>query len=369
MIAGYPWFSDWGRDTMIALPGLALATERYVDAADIIRTFAQHLSDGMLPNRFPDSGETPEYNTVDATLWYFHAIQRYLDATGDLTIVRDLYPALRDIIRWHQRGTRYGIRVDATDDLLYAGESGVQLTWMDAKVGDWVVTPRIGKPVEINALWHFSVNAMAQWAAQLDASRDAAQYRTLAGKIAVSFRRSFWNESAGCLFDVIDTPGAMRNDASIRPNQIFAVSLDANLLEAREARAVVDICARELLTPMGLRSLAPSDPCYVARYLGGPVERDGSYHQGTVWSWLLGPFALAHFQVHGDTAHALGLLAHLGPHLAQACVGHISEIFDASPPHAARGCFAQAWSVGETLRAWQVINSAADKNSRRLKNG
>ena len=368
VIAGYPWFSDWGRDTMIALPGLALTTGRYDDAANIIRTFAQHLSDGMLPNRFPDGGETPEYNTVDATLWYFHAIQCYLDASGDQTIIRDLYPALRDVIRWHQRGTRFGIRVDTDDGLLRAGEPGVQLTWMDAKVGDWVVTPRVGKPVEINALWHFAVNAMSRWATELDELGDASEYRKLADQIALNFRRRFWNDAAGCLFDVVDAPGALPNDASIRPNQIFAVSLGADLLEARDARAVVDTCARELLTPMGLRSLAPGDPAYIAHYRGGPLERDGSYHQGTVWSWLLGPFVIAHWRVHGDVAHGQGILSQLGPHLASACVGQISEIFDADPPYTPRGCIAQAWSVAETLRAWQVINAATNTTSRRLTN-
>lgn len=370
VIAGYPWFSDWGRDTMIALPGLTLATRRHEDAVRVLRTFALHVSDGMLPNRFPDSGEAPEYNTVDATLWYFHAIQCHLDATGDLALLRDLFPVLQDIVRWHQRGTRHGIRVDHGDGLLRAGEPGVQLTWMDARVGDRVVTPRIGKPVEVNALWHFAVSAMARWAERLGDAAAAARYASNAAQITLSFRRRFWNERSRCLYDVIDVPDRGGNDAgreidaSLRPNQIFAVSLGTDLLDASASRAVVECCARELLTPMGLRSLSPADAAYVARYQGGPRQRDGSYHQGTVWSWLLGPFVLAHYRVYADAAHARSLLAPLAAHLAQACVGQISEIFDAEAPHAPRGCVAQAWSVGETLRAWAAIDATAPASPR-----
>jgi predicted glycogen debranching enzyme len=366
VIAGYPWFSDWGRDTMIALPGLTLATGRMADAASILRTFAAHVSEGMLPNRFPDGGETPEYNTVDATLWYFHALARYLDATDDQALLRELYPTMREIIDWHRRGTRYSIHVDPDDGLLYAGEPGGQLTWMDAKVGDWVVTPRIGKPVEINALWHYALFSMANWARTLHDSRAALDYERDARRVAAAFAPAFWFEAGGYLHDVVDgpegTPGVRgaRLDASLRPNQIFAVSLGTDLLDARRARAVVDTCARELLTPVGLRSLSPRDSRYVGQYCGGPRQRDGAYHQGTVWSWLLGPFALAHYRVYGDPAHAQALLAGLAPHLDEACIGTVSEIMDGDAPHAPRGCFAQAWSVSETLRAWHMLSRAPE---------
>ena len=362
VIAGYPWFSDWGRDTMIALPGLALATGRHAEAAAILRTFASHVSEGMVPNRFPDGGEAAEYNTVDATLWMFHAVAAYLNATGDRALLRDLYPTLREIIDWHQRGTRYGIHVDPRDGLLSAGEAGVQLTWMDAKVGDWVVTPRAGKAVEINALWHYALNRMALWAQGLNDRRAASAYTATASQAAASFSASFWYPAGGYLYDVIDGPegvtdGGRPVDPSLRPNQIFAVSLGAELLDASRARAVVDVCARELLTPVGLRSLSPRDARYAPRYSGDPRSRDGAYHQGTVWSWLLGPFALAHHRVYGNAPHALALLEGLAGHLDEACSGTISEIMDGAPPHAPRGCFAQAWSVAETLRAYHGLTA------------
>jgi predicted glycogen debranching enzyme len=356
IIAGYPWFGDWGRDTMIALPGLTLATGRAADAASILRTFANHVSEGMLPNRFPDGGDPPEYNSVDATLWYFHAIDAYLQASTDHALLRDLYPTLRDIIDWHRRGTRYGIAVDPNDGLLRAGVAGVQLTWMDAKFGDWVVTPRIGKAVEVNALWHFALEHMAKWAQILGQVEEGARHASEAQRVRESFIASFWSEDAGYLYDVIDGPGGV--DPSLRPNQIFAVSLAPGLLDARRARAVVDICGRELLTPVGLRSLSPRHPDYAATYVGGARERDAAYHQGTVWSWLLGPFVLAHYRVYGDAARAQALLAGLAPHLREACLGTISEIFDGQAPHAPRGCVAQAWSVAETLRAWYSITEA-----------
>ncbi len=365
VIAGYPWFSDWGRDTMIALPGLALATGRMKDAASILRTFATHVSDGMLPNRFPDDGETPEYNTVDGTLWYFHALAAYLEATADQALLRELYPTLREIINAHRRGTRYSIHVDPADGLLYAGEPGVQLTWMDAKVGDWVVTPRIGKPVEINALWHYALARLAEWARTLGDPRAARSYEQDARRVAAAFAPTFWFEAGGYLYDVVDGPeGAPgvsrpRADASLRPNQIFAVSLGTDLLDALRARAVVDTCARELLTPVGLRSLSPRDSRFAARYDGDQRRRDAAYHQGTVWNWLLGPFALAHYRVYGDRAHARTLLSGLAAHLDEACIGTVSEIMDGGPPHAPRGCFAQAWSVSETLRAWHTLSGTA----------
>jgi predicted glycogen debranching enzyme len=361
VIAGYPWFSDWGRDTMIALPGLALATGRTQDAAAILRTFASHVSEGMLPNRFPDGGEEPEYNTVDATLWFFHAVAAYLAATGDQALLRDLYPVLRDIIDWHRRGTRYGIHVDPEDGLLFAGQPGVQLTWMDAKVGDWVVTPRIGKPVEINALWHYALTEMAGWAQVLKDRRAATDYEVAAGRVATSFADRFWYPEGEYLYDVIDGPDGAVDlqgrgvDPSLRPNQIFAVSLGTGLLNPARARAVVDVCAAELLTPVGLRSLAPRDPHYAGRYTGDSRQRDGTYHQGTVWSWLLGPFALAHYHVYGDPGQAVALLEGLANHLDEGCIGSISEIMDGDAPHSPRGCFAQAWGVSETLRAFHSL--------------
>ena len=364
IIAGYPWFGDWGRDTMIALPGLVVTSGRHGAAASILRTFARHLSQGMLPNRFPDDGEAPEYNTVDATLWYFHAFAEYLAVSNDLPLLRALYPSLCEIIEWHQRGTRYGIKVDPEDGLLRAGEPGVQLTWMDAKVGDWVVTPRTGKAVEINALWHFALLQMHRWANALGDVAAGNRFLDAANLAARSFAKSFWCEHTACLYDVVDSPdGAAvdgrRVDAAIRPNQIFAVSLGTDLLPPRQQQAVVETCARLLLTPVGLRSLAPDDPSYTGRYQGGPLQRDGSYHQGTVWSWLLGPFAIAHHRVYGDPAYAQALLANSMAHLNEACVGSVSEIFDGDAPHAPRGCFAQAWGVAETLRAWHRLARAA----------
>lgn len=354
VIAGYPWFSDWGRDTMIALPGLTLATGRAGEAATILRTFGRHVSQGMLPNRFPDGGEAPrdeEYNTVDATLWFFHALDTYFAATRDTGLLADLLPVMRDILDWHWRGTRFGIAADPADGLLRAGVPGVQLTWMDAKVGDWVVTPRIGKPVEINALWHFAHAAMARWHETLEFG-SGALYTQQALRLRDSFRARFWNGTH--LFDVVDTPWG-GDDASLRPNQIFAVSLDAGLLEESQARAVVDSCARELLTPVGLRSLARGEPHYAPRFAGGPLQRDGAYHQGTVWSWLLGPFVLAHHAVYGDADHALALLGAAAAHLDEACVGQVSEVFDAEAPFTPGGCCAQAWGVAETLRAWDLL--------------
>jgi predicted glycogen debranching enzyme len=264
-----------------------------------------------------------------------------------------LYPVLKDIIVWHRRGTRYGIRMDADDGLLRAGEPGVQLTWMDAKIGDWVVTPRIGKPVEINALWHYVLQRMSDWARKLKDRAAATDYNRATIRVQQSFRAQFWLPEAGHLADVV---GDGRIDRSLRPNQIFAVSLGAGVLDAEQERAVVNRCGRELLTPVGLRSLGRNEPEYVGRYEGGPLQRDASYHQGTVWGWLLGPYALAHYRVHGDAPAALNLLAAIAPHLGEACLGNVSEIFDGDAPHTARGCFAQAWSVSETLRAWQVLN-------------
>ena len=353
VIAGYHWFGDWGRDTMIALPGLTLTTGRPEIAARILRTFAKFVDQGMLPNVFPDAGQTPEYNTVDASLWYFEAVRQYVAATNDLDFLRELYPVLADIVDWHLRGTRYQIHADPEDGLLYAGEPGVQLTWMDAKVADWVVTPRIGKPVEINALWLNAVSSMTEFARLL--KRPTAGHACLAKRARAGFAR-FWNEAARCCFDVIDGPDG--NDGSIRPNQIFAVSLPETALAPEQQCAVVDVCARHLLTSHGLRSLSPHDPQYRGRYAGLPLERDGSYHQGTVWGWLLGPFALAHLRVYKDPAQAASLLEPISRHLNVHGLGSISEIFDGDPPFTPRGCIAQAWSVAEVLRAWTAIAAA-----------
>ena len=355
VIAGYPWFGDWGRDTMIALPGLTLATGRASVAAEILRTFARYIDQGMLPNRFPDRGEPAEYNSVDAALWYFHALACYLDETSDMAMLRELFPALEEIIDWYERGTRFGIGVDSSDGLLLAGVPGTQLTWMDAMVGERVVTPRIGKPVEINALWHYALSQMTHWSTAAGEPQSAAKYTHAANAVAHAFRDRFWYAEGGYLFDVIDTPDGAA-DASLRPNQIFAVSLGTNLLTADQAQAVVESCAHELFTPVGLRSLAPGDVRYAACYDGNQEARDSAYHQGTVWSWLLGPFALAHHHAFGDAQRAIELLAGIGPHLDETCLGSISEIFDGSPPHSPRGCIAQAWSVAEVLRAWHTLS-------------
>ncbi len=361
VIAGYPWFGDWGRDTMIALPGLTLATDRAEVAATILRTFAHFVNEGMLPNRFPDVGEEPEYNTVDATLWYVEAIRAYHQATGDDDLVRDLLPTLRDIIGWHQRGTRYQIHVDEEDGLLYAGEPGVQLTWMDAKVGDWVVTPRIGKPVEINALWYNALRTMAAFIRHLGEKGESA-FEQQARQVKRSFAR-FWNDERGYCFDVLDGPHG--DEASLRPNQLFAVSLAHSPLPLDQQKAVVDACAAHLLTSHGLRSLAPGDAAYVGHYGGSPYERDGAYHQGTVWGWLIGPFADAHLRVYGDPATTRSFLLPLLRHLHGACVGSMSEIFDGDAPFAPRGAIAQAWTVAEVLRMWRktgnVLYSASLK--------
>jgi len=347
IIAGYPWFADWGRDTMIALPGLLLTTGRHDIARRILTTFARFVDRGMLPNRFPDAGEAPEYNTVDAALWYLEAIRQYEEATGDVQLVKDLFPVLEEIITAYRQGTRFGIGEDPADGLLRAGEAGVQLTWMDAKVGDWVVTPRIGKPVEINALWYSALRSMASFARRL--GHAAEPWDALAERVEASFAR-FWNEATGFCFDVLDGPGG--HEAALRPNQIFAVSLTASPLSLAQQRQIVEACGRHLLTSFGLRSLGPAEPGYQGRYEGGPVARDGAYHQGTVWAWLLGPFAIAHLRVHGDGDAARAFLAPMAHHLREFVVGSIAEIFDGDAPLIPRGCPAQAWSVAETLRAW-----------------
>ena len=352
VIAGYHWFGDWGRDTMIALPGLALVTGRTGMAKSILLEFAKHIDRGMLPNRFPDAGETPEYNTVDATLWYFEAIRALGEYTNDYDFIKtNFYGALVDIIDWHERGTRYGIKVD-DDGLLLSGEPGVQLTWMDAKVGDYVVTPRQGKAVEIQALWYNALRVMEELADRYGDRVDKKRFGDMASHAKQSFEKQFWNEDAGCLYDVVN--GDQR-DASIRPNQILAVSLKHSMLPRDKSKRVVEVVERDLITPYGLRSLADSDPAYRPRYEGGVWDRDTAYHQGTVWPWLMGPFITAYVRANGGTKRARErareLLAPLLDHLSDGGLGHISEILDADSPHEPRGCIAQAWSVAEILRA------------------
>jgi predicted glycogen debranching enzyme len=356
IIAGYPWFTDWGRDTMIALPGLTLVTGRPEIAGTILRTYAGLVDEGMLPNHFPDGGEDPIYNTADATLWFIEAVRQTWAATADQSLIEELAPVLEDVIRWHRQGTRFGIGVDPRDGLLTTGEPEVQLTWMDAVVDGWVVTPRIGKPVEVNALWYQALSTMGRMMTAI--GRDATTYTEAAGQVRTSFSR-FWNPDTACLFDVIDGPDG--NDPSVRPNQIFAVSLPDSPLTEGQQQAVVNVCRRDLLTSFGLRSLAPSDPDYRGRYGGDRRSRDGAYHQGTVWGWLLGPFALAVHRTTGDADLARSFLLPMEAHLNDLGLGGIAEIFEGDPPHAPRGCPWQAWSVGEVLRAWRALEEQEDR--------
>ncbi len=352
IIAGYPWFTDWGRDTMISLTGLALATHRFNTAREILLAFAAHLDRGLIPNRFPDAGDQPEYNTVDGTLWFVHAIGEYLRRTRDEQFVRQhLFDKLKQIIDWHERGTYYNIRV-GSDGLLHAGADGVQLTWMDARIGDWVVTPRRGKPVEIEALWYNALRTVEELAQLFGDEPAYVHCRTLADTVHASFNEQFWNEDASCLYDCVGSDGVP--DPALRPNQIFAVSLPHALISGERARLVVAKAERELLTPYGLRSLARDDKDYCACYAGDSHARDGGYHQGTVWAWLIGPFITAYLKIHERTpesvARARGMLSGFREHLSEAGLGQVAEIFDADPPHTPRGCIAQAWSVAEILR-------------------
>jgi len=358
VIAGYPWFGDWGRDTMIALPGLTLPLGRPEIARKILESFARYVDNGMLPNNFPDRGGTPQYNTIDAAMWFFEAVRQYFEATQDLALINKLFPVLSAIVDAHVAGTRYNIKVDPADALLYGGSPDVQLTWMDAKIGDWVVTPRIGKPVEINALWINALNTMGEFARRL--ARPGEGYLKLKQKAEKNFQK-FWNPARNCCFDVIDVPGGGA-DASLRPNQVFAVSLPVSPLTREQSKGVVDVLGRELLTSFGLRSLGPSEPGYSGHYAGGPRERDSAYHQGTVWAWLLGPFALAHYSVYGDRAAAQSFLEPLGRSIYSAGLGSISEIFGGEAPFPATGCFAQAWSVAETIRAWEYLAGQPGKS-------
>jgi predicted glycogen debranching enzyme len=353
IIAGYPWFSDWGRDTMIALPGLTLCTGRPEIARNILQCFSRFVNAGMLPNNFPDAGGSPAYNSVDSSLWYFEAIRQYFAATEDVDFIRQLFPILAGMVDLHVRGTRYNIKVDPGDALLYAGAPDVQLTWMDAKVGDWVVTPRTGKAVEINALWINALRTMMDFAVLLKLPADG--YSRLAEKATKNFQK-FWNPDRNCCYDVIQIPSG-GNDPLLRPNQIFAVSLPFSPLTSAQQKGVVDICAQHLLTSHGLRSLAPTEPGYKGQYTGGPRERDSAYHQGTVWAWLIGAFAAAHFRVYGDREEALSFLEPLGRTINFGGLGTIGEIFAGDPPFLPAGCPAQAWSVAELFRTRQILST------------
>lgn len=353
VIAGYPWFADWGRDTFVALPGLCLVTGRYEVARQVIEAFASYVSQGMVPNRFPDIGEQPEYNTIDASLWFIHTVDRYLYYSRDLVgVQRMAWPAVKQILDGYRQGTRFGIRMDE-DGMITGGVEGVQLTWMDVKIGEWVVTPRHGKPVEIQALWVRALAVAAALAEQFGESAYAAQCRQDRARATASFRDRFWYRTGGYLFDVVDGPTG--DDASLRPNQIFALALDDQLVTDAQAKQVLQLLKERLLTPVGLRTLAPEDIRFCASYEGGVAERDAAYHQGTVWPFLLGPFVTAWVKAYGDSPSvrrdARLFLQGLFEHLDEACLGQVSEIFDGERPHRARGCVAQAWSVAEPLRA------------------
>jgi predicted glycogen debranching enzyme len=349
VIAGYHWFTDWGRDTMISLDGLTLCTGRYREAAAILRTFQQYVRDGLIPNYFPDGESEGVYHTADATMWFFHAVDRYLESTKDEELLRDIFPTLRSIIEHHQKGTRFNIGVDPEDGLLRQGAEGYQLTWMDAKVDGWVVTPRRGKPVEINALWFNALRLMASWSERL--GQDPGPYLSAAEKAYRSFNRRFWNERLGCLYDLVDGEG-VKEDVAIRPNQVFAISLKHPVLHRERWEAVLEVVRRELVTPVGLRSLAPGHSDYKAKYDGDLRTRDAAYHQGTVWGWLIGHYVDATLKVNPDPQAARALLRGLEEHLTHTGIGQISEIFDATEPFRPRGCIAQAWSVAEALRVF-----------------
>jgi predicted glycogen debranching enzyme len=357
IIAGYHWFTDWGRDTMISLPGLCLSTGRYDDAKKIIAAFANSVSMGMLPNRFQDNDEPPEYNNVDGTLWYFIAIKKYLDATKDkIFVLNNILPVLKDIIDWHFKGTRYNIHV-ANDGLLYAGETGQQLTWMDARIGSWVVTPRMGKPVEIQALWYNALKIFSEILRLNDQEDDADRVELSAGKAKKSFEEKYWNEAGNYLYDNIDEHDMP--DSAIRPNQLFALGLCYPILEdGRKANLVLKLVARDLYTTVGLRSLSPQDPLYIAQYGGDVLHRDASYHQGTVWSWLLGTYvdAIIKLKEEGYELRAKNVIEDFKFHLNEGCIGNVSEIFDAASPNHPRGCVAQAWGVAEILRVIKEYN-------------
>lgn len=345
VIAGYPWFTDWGRDTMIALPGLCLSTGRYETAREILQGYAGYVSQGMIPNRFPDAGEEPDYNTVDATLWFIHACDRYVEATKDKAFQKMMLPILEEIITAHQQGTRYGIGVDPQDGLLHAGQAGTQLTWMDAKIGDWVITPRVGKPVEICALWINALRVVANW----KGARNGKVLTAEAERASAAFVAKFVRPDGRGLYDYL--PSDEAPNLAVRPNQIIAAALPYTPLSDAEIRAVVEVATSDLLTPYGLRTLARTDYGYRGRYFGSPRQRDSAYHQGTVWPWLIGSFVDAYRKVHGPTADVSAFLTPLIDSLREYGIGGIAEVFDGDPPHHPNGCPWQAWSVAEVLRS------------------
>jgi predicted glycogen debranching enzyme len=358
VIAGYHWFTDWGRDTMISLDGLTLVTGRHLEAGYILRTFAYYVRDGLIPNLFPEGENRGLYHTADATLWYFHAVDRYMAATNDRPTLRLLLPTLCGIVDAHLEGTAFGIGVDPKDGLLRQGAEGYQLTWMDAKVGDWVVTPRRGKAVEINALWYNALRLLERWVRGEHGDAAAKHFAERADQARASFNQRFWYEDGHHLYDVVD--GEHGDDAACRPNQILAISLEHPVLDPGRWKAVLDTVERRLLTPVGLRSLAPGHPDYKAKYDGDLRARDAAYHQGTVWAWLIGPFVDAWLKVYPeDVGGAQRFLEGFVPHLGEACIGSISEVFDAEEPYTPRGCVAQAWSVAEVLRVWQKTTPGA----------
>ena len=353
IIAGYHWFTDWGRDTMISLEGLTLMTGHALEAGYILRTFAQYVRDGLIPNMFPDGKKQGLYHTADATLWFFHALHRYIEYTGDRTTLELLLPTLVDIGEHHLRGTKFHIHVDPRDGLLAQGEEGYQLTWMDAKMGDWVVTPRRGKAEKINALWYNALRLLANWLREIDDVVAAERYDQAANQARESFNARFWYAEGGYLYDVVDVNGTNENDAACRPNQLFAISLDHPVLDQHRWPSIVDVVERELLTPVGLRSLSPKDPQFKPIYSGDLRSRDGAYHQGTVWAWLIGPFIDSWLKLHPhEKTHARKFLDGFTQHLNDAGLGTISEVFDARHPHTEGGCIAQAWSIAEVLRCW-----------------
>lgn len=351
IIAGYPWFTDWGRDSMISLPGLLLCTGRYGEARGLLKAFASFVRRGLIPNRFPDGGEEPVYNTADATLWMFYALDRYLSKTHDWSLLKELFPLLNYIIQWHIQGTDYGIRVDQKDGLLSVVAPDLQMTWMDAKVGDWVVTPRRGKPVEINALWYAALTAMESWAVRL--AIDATQYSQWRSQVRQNFGTRFWYAPGGYLYDVVDVDGiAGQNDPALRPNQLLAASLVHDLLSIEQVASLFEKVTDALLTPAGLRTLSPGDPDYHRQFRGNQRERDSAYHQGTVWPWLIGPYIDVHLRLYHNHASLRRLLLPLIQQLWGPCLGTISEVAEPEVPFTPAGCFAQAWSVAEVLRCW-----------------
>jgi predicted glycogen debranching enzyme len=352
LIAGYHWFTDWGRDTMISLEGITLSTGRFMEAAWILRTFAHYIRDGLIPNLFPEGKNEGLYHTADATLWFFHAIDRYTEVSGDRSVLKMVLPKLVDIFEHHMRGTRFGIGVDPSDGLLTQGAEGYALTWMDAKVDNWVVTPRRGKAVEINAFWYNALRLLESWLSEAGQSDTAGRVADAAKKAQESFNRRFWSPELKFLFDVVDGPDG-GDDPACRPNQLLAISLKHPVLDPQHWQPVVEVAAAQLLTPFGLRSLSPEHKDYKPKYDGDLRSRDAAYHQGTVWAWLIGPFIDAWLKVHPeDPAGAKEFLKGFAAHMDEACLGSISEIFDAEAPYTPRGCVAQAWSVAEVLRCW-----------------